>query len=118
MSELTAIQPKHEAKEKMKMPETTALVIHDASVAKSKYAMSATLATNTMSPYGIAHGAANVPKRSHGHRRLVHDCNLDFQISSLNQKFRGTVAAGSSRCGDSFGAPPPWPPPAKFILVR
>ena len=54
MSELTAIQPKNDAKQKMKRPETTALVIHDASVAKSKYATSATLATKTMNPYGIA----------------------------------------------------------------
>jgi hypothetical protein len=50
MSELTAIQPKQEAKEKMKRTETTALVIHDASVAKSKYATRATLANTIISP--------------------------------------------------------------------
>jgi hypothetical protein len=45
--------PKQEAKEKMKKPETTTLVIHDASAAKSKYATSATLANTTINPYGI-----------------------------------------------------------------
>jgi hypothetical protein len=51
MSGLTAIQPNHDPKLKMKRPETTALVIHEASVAKSKYTMSATLANRTINPY-------------------------------------------------------------------
>lgn len=58
MSELTAIQPRQDAKEKMKRQETTALVIHDASVEKSKYATSATLANKTIKPYGITFNAA------------------------------------------------------------
>jgi hypothetical protein len=30
----------------------------------------------------------NDPKLSHGHRRLALDCNLDFQISSLNPNLK------------------------------
>jgi hypothetical protein len=50
MSGLQAIQPKKDTIQKMKMPETTALAIHDALVAKMKYPTSATLANKTMSP--------------------------------------------------------------------
>jgi predicted transcriptional regulator len=53
MSELTAIQPRQDAKLKIKRLETTTLVSHDAFVAKSKYATSATLAAKTIIPYGI-----------------------------------------------------------------
>ena len=45
-----AIQPKRDARQKMKMPETTTLVIQHASVIKTKYAISATLVNKTMSP--------------------------------------------------------------------
>jgi hypothetical protein len=31
----------------------------------------------------------DVPKLGHGHQRLARDCNLDFQISSLNPKLNG-----------------------------
>jgi len=31
----------------------------------------------------------NDPKLSHGHWRLAHDCNLDFQISCLNPNLNG-----------------------------
>jgi hypothetical protein len=50
MNGLNDIQPNHEAKQKMKSAETTALAIHDAFDEKSKYATSATLATKTIIP--------------------------------------------------------------------
>ena len=58
MSELKAIQPNIDEKQKMNRPEITALEIHDAFVAKSKYTTSATPATRTISPYGIMLEAA------------------------------------------------------------
>jgi len=55
---LKGIQSKNDAKQKIKRPETTVLLIHDAAVAKLKYATSAILANTTMNPYGITLDAA------------------------------------------------------------
>ena len=52
-SGLQTTQPKNDVVQKMKMPETTALIIHDASVRKTKYKTSKTLANIAMRPYGI-----------------------------------------------------------------
>jgi hypothetical protein len=41
----------------------------------------------------IAH---NAPKLNHGHGRLAHDCNLDSQVSYLNQNLKGRWPFGSS----------------------
>jgi hypothetical protein len=40
----------------------------------------------------------NDPKLSHGHRRLAHDCNLDFQTSYLNRKLKGQWPLAPARC--------------------
>src|ERR1039457_2103405 len=40
----------------------------------------------------------NDPKLSHGHRRLAHACNLDFQISWLNPKLKGQWPLAPARC--------------------
>jgi hypothetical protein len=40
----------------------------------------------------------NDPKLSHGHWRLAHDCNLDFQVSYLNRKLKGQWPLAPARC--------------------
>jgi hypothetical protein len=55
MSGLMRVQPKNVAKEKINSPDTTVLLIQDASVAL-KYTTSATLPIKTINPYGIMLG--------------------------------------------------------------